>query len=413
MSYRTIQVTAKPQPLYVGQPLKKDSGLGVGWTLANNDQTNPVFVSTTPGVKSTDSDAIQVAPLGSIPIDPTLTSYVVSAGPSVQCFLMPGGGTWAPSPAQVAAQINALGLMKDSTGSAINTNVTGVAKDATVTGVAKDTTLAAQTSGATIATDVFNTGVPLFTKSNSLIDTGAQSIAAAAQFLSSLTSFSQIGYEIFISAVENTTVGATPLNTVSVTLTWVDSVSNKTVDTDTWRVFPGNGIGGSNSYIGAGPTKGDKVQILITNLDTVACTVQVILLQNSRVYARDDVRGAPNVVTGQTLAAIMDIPANFLGSRFVAALGAGATDVAVPAFFAGKVKLHWDSGSNAADCELILTAESLGGAAGGSVVYDKYCDGTGNGNDEFYLARTGYIVSIVNHNAAAKQVRWRATIGEY
>ena len=107
-SYLSLNANSSPQPLLVGKPLAP--GLGIGYTIANNDIANPVWIGESKSLRPNDPGSVQVAPLGSAPIDPSTTTYIVTSGPTVQVFLFAGGGTWAPSPAQVAAQIALLGL---------------------------------------------------------------------------------------------------------------------------------------------------------------------------------------------------------------------------------------------------------------------------------------------------------------
>jgi hypothetical protein len=353
MPYRTLQVTSKPQPLYVGKPLNATAQLGVGWTLANNDQTNPVYVSTSPGVKSTDSDAIQVAPLGSIPVDPTFTSYIVSAGPSVQCFLMPGGGTWAPSPAQIAAQINALGLMKDTTGSAINTNVTGVAKDASVTPLAKDTTLAAQTSGgATIAGNIATTGAPpINLKSTTQIANGLTITAGTTTALTAVTGINQNAYNLHVTC----TSGASSTKPwYTVTLKWIDTASGFTVQVDAYTAFMSSTSNVLSTVI-SGPTDADQLQVSVTNNDTVTMTVNVgFVIISSRFYNQDYIyqfwttAAMPAIATFQIGAAVQ-VPTQKILFSVNRSVGIGVTtspDYALPVY-AGPVQVHLDgTGSN-------------------------------------------------------------------
>jgi hypothetical protein len=108
-SYGTIVATKQASLLLAGKPFANNGAL-VSYTVANNDETNPVWIGESRALSPTDPGAVQVAPLGSAPIDPTTTTYIITNGPNVQVFLFAGGGTWSPSPAQVATQISLLGL---------------------------------------------------------------------------------------------------------------------------------------------------------------------------------------------------------------------------------------------------------------------------------------------------------------
>jgi hypothetical protein len=387
MPYRTLQVTVKPQPLYVGKPLNATAQLGVGWTLANNDQTNAVYVSTSPGVKSTDSDAIQVAPLGSIPIDPTFTSYIVSAGPSVQCFLMPGGGTWAPSPAQIAAQINALGL-------------------------AKNTTLAAQTTGATIAADVGNTGVPLLTKSTVIFSNLSHVIAQGATWQAFINStLSKPTYEIFIALG---TLAADAQPWAKVQLSWNDSTSNTQVAQQEFCLAVGTTT--AIQYHGIGPIHADQLSVFVISLSaTNSMTVGLIVLNNSNpaLYElwRQETTAAVN---GAGLGfANADLQSNYLAGITNAAIAAGGNDFRLLPLYTGlPIIIQANTSSNTTDLEIrmlvpasLITALGLTALlGGGNNTLIANSDAKGIIQTTYSLPRMMLQHQIINHNAAAKDI---------
>lgn len=152
--------------------------------LVNPDIINPIYIGNDPG-----QQLISVPPLGSMTLGADNHDIWVSTNGGnyiVSAYLMPNGSNWTPSPAQVAAQINALGLAKDTTLQTTNTisgntntilgspaqdstvgtvatNTTGVAKDSTVNTVATNTTGAAKETGnlATAANQLITGVAPL------------------------------------------------------------------------------------------------------------------------------------------------------------------------------------------------------------------------------------------------------------
>lgn len=354
MSYATLLVNARPQPLKVGAPLNRGVQLASGWTLANNDQVNPVWVGVSPGLKANDSGTVQVAPLGSIPVDPTLTSYVVSAGPLVQCFLMPGGGTWAPSPAQVAAQINALGLMKDSTGGAINTNVTGVSKDVTVSLV--NTTLGAPAQDSirtAIPNNIAATGVPLLNLKNVLQNVAGTVITAGStNTYTTITGITQPSFNLHITATSN---AAATKPWFTVRLNWIDTSTGLVVQVDAFTSFMSNTSNVLTTVI-SGPTDADSLQIQVTNNDTLSMTVnQLFVFMSSRPNYTTDfyyhfwVGGSmPNIVGFQN-GASDSFPTNRVIFDISRTLGIGLTTT--PAYtlpsYAGNASITFSgTGSN-------------------------------------------------------------------
>lgn len=126
---------------------------GDGATLiVNRDLTNQVAYGSGDIVGSNINAYSIIDPLGSIVVDGNNDVYVLALSGTPTIDVVAGAAQWTASPAQVAQQINALGLAKDAT-------VQGVAKDATVTGVAKDTTLGTLAKDATVAKDTTVTAV--------------------------------------------------------------------------------------------------------------------------------------------------------------------------------------------------------------------------------------------------------------
>jgi hypothetical protein len=118
-----VSLTTAPAQLLVTSQAQALTGAvdGGSVTVVNMDLVQNVYVGYQPGLQPGASDAISVPPLGASVIDTSNQSYIVSAVPTgIACQLIPGAAQWTPSPAQVSAQISALGLMKDSTGQAIN-----------------------------------------------------------------------------------------------------------------------------------------------------------------------------------------------------------------------------------------------------------------------------------------------------
>src|ERR1700746_245665 len=132
---------------------------GVQLTLANQDLVNGITIARRNNFVQNGPNTAVIPPLGSITVDGSRTIWALAPANTANLLIFPGGGNWAPSPAQVAAQINALGLMKDTTGQSINTAVNAPSYgpiSLTSPGLlATQATLASQTSGGqTIAQNV-------------------------------------------------------------------------------------------------------------------------------------------------------------------------------------------------------------------------------------------------------------------
>lgn len=128
------------------------------------------------------------------------------------------------------------------------------------------------------------TGVPLITSSRQVLNVAPQALAGGAGFSSALLPVSAIGYEIFISSKCG---GTATVPFIEVQLQWLDTASGNISGTDSWICVSGSSSNGGVT-VGKGPTKGDQVEVLITNLDAaVATTISVTLVQNNRVYPTD------------------------------------------------------------------------------------------------------------------------------
>lgn len=134
------------------------------------------------------------------------------------------------------------------------------------------------------ATAIAGTGVPLLT-SASLVTNQTKSVAAAATQVLGPFTISQIGYELLITA----SIPAAATNPfIEVVINWFDSGTNTLMQTDSFAAVCGTAT--LTNFVTAmrGPSKADQVRISLTNADSAqAATVNVTMLQNSRVYPSD------------------------------------------------------------------------------------------------------------------------------
>jgi hypothetical protein len=91
--------------------------------LANQDLVNAVTVGTSTTVFIDSQAADVIPPLGSIAYVGGQALYAIAPAGTAALLAISGGTSWAPSPAQVALQIQALGLAKDSSVLATNSRL--------------------------------------------------------------------------------------------------------------------------------------------------------------------------------------------------------------------------------------------------------------------------------------------------
>jgi hypothetical protein len=322
---------------------------GVQLTLANQDLVNTVTIARRPNFTIGGSNTLSIPPLGSVTVDGSKTLWGLAPANTQPLLILPGGGNWAPSPAQVAAQINALGLMKDSTGQTINTTAGG-----TTTAV-NGTTTAVNGVPAGIST----TGVPLLNLKSATTLATSQAIAAGATFTpSAITGINQAAYNLHLTG----TSGASSTKPwYTVTLKWIDTASGLTVQFDQFVAFMSSTSNVLSTVI-YGPADADQLQVAVTNNDTVGMTLNTAyVIISSRVNYTDDhvyqfwAAGGnmPAVATFQ-IAAAQPVPTEKIIFSVNRSVGIGVTtspDYAMPVF-SGQVYIHFDgTGSNNWDIE--------------------------------------------------------------
>lgn len=251
--------------------------------LANQDLTNAVTIARRPSFAIGAGNTANVPALGSLTVDGSKSIWGLAPANTAELLVLPGGSQWAPSPAQIAEQISALGLATFN--EQVNQNTS-------------------------IPNNISTTGVPLLTQSTVLLNLNAQGIAASGSFQSSQIATNQIGYELLLVPAYPVTNGNNPF--IYVVVGWWDSISGLLVDKQSFVtcVNSHTGINSLPTRI-KGPSKADQVQITIYNQDTtqgIVCTI--VLTANSRVLSQDYIdwpvdqseNGASIIIPGHTLA---------------------------------------------------------------------------------------------------------------
>jgi hypothetical protein len=127
-------LVADPTTIPVGAAVTQVCpALGPGTTVVlwNGDLTNVAYAgyrnNLAPG------NAVPIQPLASVTLDASRSLYAFCPTATVQLSVAPGGTNIQPSPAQIAAQIAASGLMLNTTGQAINGTLGQPAQDPSIT----------------------------------------------------------------------------------------------------------------------------------------------------------------------------------------------------------------------------------------------------------------------------------------
>lgn len=188
------------------------------------------------------------------------------------------------------------------------------------------------------ATAIAGTGVPLLTGSTQLANT-SNAIAASGNVSLGPFVVSQIGYELVVSC-DMANAATNPF--VTVVLTWTDSVSGVQVATDSFSTVCGAASLSFLPTAARGPSKADRLAITIYNSDTArVANVNLVLLQNSRIYPRDDffwVSQYPNTLLVPAFTLATQMPdENCLGVAADVTLAASASSTFLFGMYDGPI----------------------------------------------------------------------------
>lgn len=180
-------------------------------------------------------------------------------------------------------------------------------------------------------------GVPLLALNNLLDKQTSKVLTPGTSYASPVVSINQPSYdfELNLSFPAGTTQPY-----LQVLLGWNDStIPSGALSTERW--FLSGSSRGNTSYGGRGLTKGDSLQVTVTNLDTVkSVTFSYGISQHSRLVQRDDIRTIAFAPPGDVLvAAPADIQNLILGNMEAVALANAANAQFSLPLYAGKALL--------------------------------------------------------------------------
>lgn len=96
--------------------------------LANQDLVNAVTIGNNQGISIDGMNGDVIPALGSIGYIGGQPLFAIAPAGTAALTVIAGGTSWAPSPAQVALQIEALGLAKDTSVQQVHTSVSGLSQ---------------------------------------------------------------------------------------------------------------------------------------------------------------------------------------------------------------------------------------------------------------------------------------------
>jgi hypothetical protein len=278
--------------------------------IYNADITNIAYVGYGDSIAQTNSGVVQ--PLAYTIMDGSRAIWGFCPTATVYLNIIPGGISQSASPAQIAAQISALGLA----------------------------TLVEQINQNTaIPTNISTTGVPLLNL-YTFLQGKAQTIGAGGSLVLGPYTIDQIGYEFFIQLGTTQNVATAPVNIV---FQWTDSSSGLVTATQVYNMYAAytGGAGPTHNVEGHGPSNADTLTITIT-ATSGAIQIACAILETSRVFGRHDWRTqnpASVTVTFPTMTYISCVPAaNILAAQVSPSLNNSSIEYLLP-FYTGTAIL--------------------------------------------------------------------------
>lgn len=245
-----------------GPPVRVVYG-GDGATLiVNRDLVNQVIYGDQSIVGDNSNSYSIIDPLGSITVDGQSDVYALGLSGNPTINVTNGAASWTPSPAQIAAQINALGIPEATAAFIATGNINGLPG-----------------------------GAPLLRQTENLafVSAGNNSIVPANGGIVTLvnaSSINQPGFEFTGQVFMGLNAGTIPF--VRLTISWLDSVSGLTTSFKHYYLTCGNGIGNFLTFYLNGPCLGDQVNVFVTGLDpAVTAVMQWTFNITSHVFQHD------------------------------------------------------------------------------------------------------------------------------
>lgn len=270
--FQTVLATKEPQQLNI-QLAQGDTFL-----LVNTDVINAANIGNYRG-----SQDIPVPPLGSITLSSTREIWVSSPA-TAALLVLPGGSNWTPSPAQVAAQISALGL---ATASNQGTQIGQATTGNTNTGNTVTNTGTTATNVANLTTGGNPGGIPHLRGTDNFGTATGQTIATGVNaILINGTAITKPGFEAVFQLNIPAAAGTVPFAILQVL--WQDSATGLQVGSKQYVLTSGNGPANVLTYYLSGPCRGNQIVLKLRNQDPAqTLTVTWAFNQTSHTYLVD------------------------------------------------------------------------------------------------------------------------------
>jgi hypothetical protein len=337
----TIPVNSQPQQICppVGGPV----------LIYNADITNVAYAGYNAQIAETNSCVIQ--PLAFTVMDGTRAIWGFCPTASVLLNVVPGGTSQSASPAQIAAQISALGLATFD--EQVNQN-SAIPGNMLASGQGVTTEIAALL--ATGDTSGTPGGVPLLNLYDLLTSSTSTNIAAGNEITLGPFDISQISYEMLVEAGTGQNAAVAP---ISVIFNWTDSHSGLQTSTQIYNFYSAytGGGGAAHAVEGHGPSNADTLTVIIYSPDQ-AVTVAYALLQSSRNYLRHEWRTQNNITNNTSFPTQTFISCqpsvNILAAQQTGSLAVNGSITYLLPFYVGNASVYMHSATAAIGAQATL-----------------------------------------------------------
>lgn len=282
-----------------GAPIQIVSAGDPATLIVNRDLVNQVWYGPLSITDGNIGSYSVIDPLGSVNLDGSQDVYAMASASTVQADVVQGSTNWSPSPAQIAAQISALGLATAANqatqivgSNSTNSYLSGSSSGALISNTGQ--TIASETAGLVASGSVSGTpgGIPLLRYTNNLSKSTATNLPAGgttAITLVSAASINQPGYEAEFTCHFSAGIGTSPF--VELVFTWSDSASGFTTRQVFFYIPGGSGASNTITCYLVGPCNGNTLTVTATNTDASAGAAldSWVVSQTSHVYETDKI----------------------------------------------------------------------------------------------------------------------------
>jgi hypothetical protein len=261
--------------------------------LINRDIVNSVLYGDRNIVAQNYSAYSVIDALGSVTVDGLSDIWAIPLAGTPTIDVVQGAAAWTPSPALVAAQINTLGLAKDTTLQTTNSNTSTTASNTATTASNVNTvnstlgTPAQRLDVQGLTVGGTPGGVPPLRGTDNLGVAAAQTIATGVNaVLINGTSITKPSFEAVFQLNLPAAAGTVPFAILQIA--WQDSNTGLQVGLKQYVLTAGNGTANILTYYISGPCRGNQIVLKLRNQDPAqTLTVTWAFNQTSHVYLSD------------------------------------------------------------------------------------------------------------------------------